>query len=620
MNTLQELVSSLEHKEGIAVSWNDKLSSKDKDGKNIQSDRLQQITFKELYNTINAYSRGFIELGLQKGDSIALISGNNAQWIQLSLGAQNTGIINIPKAEDSKPEDLEYILTHSNPKLVIVEDKKVLNNLNLEKHPEIEHIYSIKDTPGIKNILEIQELGKKSKTELFNVSFDDVAGRIYTSGTTGKPKGVELTHQNLISNMISVRKILTMLDSKDKGMGFLPPWHVFQGAYEILELYMGMELFHSSMSSVPKDFREQNPEEVVIVPRFIEAIYNRVSNAAKEKHVKWLFDFLLPITADYYKRDDGIVKTLEIPFYKVGDKLFFSKVRESLGGNIKCIVCGSSSLPKYLEDFMIASGFDNGKTTFFLEGYGMTEASPVIAARLPGKKMYGTVGVVVDNLEWKIIDPTTNQTLPPGSEGVLKIRGPSVMKGYYNDEEETRKVLSEDGWLNTGDVFRLNKDNTLKFIDRYKNEIKLSSGELINPLPLEETLQESPYINAAVVIGKDSYKYLAVLIHPDYGRVEEYYKSNNMKYDTANPINNLVNPKTGEKVPEIERIIAKDIKDSINKNKKFASHEHIVYFEYIKELRIGEELTATYKIIKRKILEIYHEEVERIDEYMRKKK
>jgi long-chain acyl-CoA synthetase len=610
MKTLQDLVSSLEHKEGVAISWNELIKYKDKNGKDAQKNELQQVTFKELYDTINSYSKGLIELGLKKGDSVAIISGNNPQWINLSLGTNNAGLIDVPINEASKPKELENILVHSKPKIIIIEDNKVLNNIDTKNHPEIEHIFSIKNIEGIKNISDLKKLGENSGARLFNASPDDIAGRLYTSGTTGSPKGVQLSHSNLISNIIALQNMLHLDAATDKGFSILPAWHSFERGHKNLLAYTGVEAFYSNKSTLMNDLKEQKPTMLVLVPRILEKVREKVIDTLTEKKVIGIFTKLYPLSLDYHKRDLDLKKILEYAPYKIEDALFFSKVRDVFGGKVRYLVTGSSSLSKHVEDFFVAAGID------VLEGYGMTETSPVISARRPGKKMYYSVGIPLDDVEVKIVSLETDKTLPQGLEGLIHVKGPNVMKGYYNNEEETKKVLSGDGWLNTGDLGYLNPNQTLKITGRFKELIKLSNGEYINPVLLEDALASSEYIDTAVIIGDDSWKRLGALILPNFEKLKEYYKKVGKEYNHESPMHNLIDPSTGEKRPEIDKLYSDNIDEFVNKNQNFKPNEHIRHFAFIEELR-PEVLTNTLKIMRRKMKETYRDTIEYLDKKIR---
>ena len=586
MKTLQDLVSNLENKEGIAISF----------GEN--KNELQHITFKELYNTINSYSRGFIELGLQKGDSIALFSGNNPQWLGISLGANNTGLIDIPRAETSTANELEYILAHSKPKVLIVENEKVLNKIDLAKHPEITSIYSIQNINGVKNIRELEKLGEQSKAKLFPVEPNDVAGRIYTSGTTADPKGVESTHYNFISNVLALQKMLH-LTTKERSVSYLPPWHQFERVHKYLGTLVDMNAYYAEISSLTNALKIQEPTIFITVPRILIAVHDKVLDKVYKSGFGKVFEYLYPIALDYHKQNKGLKKALEYIPHKIADKLFFEKVRKAFGNKVKYLVCGSAKLPKHIEDFFVAAGMD------VLEGYGLTETSPVISARVPGKKMYYTVGLFLEGIEGKILDPNTNEKLSKGVEGILHVRGPNVMKGYFDNIEETNKVLTKDGWFNTGDRGYLDHEGRLSITGREKDLIKLSGGENINPTPLEDALSESKYIATGIVIGEDSWKNLGALILPNFDELKEYYKDNNMTYDENGPLRNLVETQAKNKIPEIQKLYSKEINRLVNSDPKFKLYDHIRDFEFIEELTVGEELTATLKIIRHKVMKKY---------------
>lgn len=579
-------MSSLYDKDGVAISWNE------------NGNGLQNITFKELHNNINAYSKGFIELGLQKGESIAIFSENNPDWINITLGANNTGLIDIPRGETSTNIELEYILSESKPKILIVEDKKILDKIDLKKHPEIIHLYSIKKIDGVKNINELKELGIKSNAKLFEVQPNDTAGRIYTSGTTANPKGVELSHYNFISNVVALQDMLH-LTLEDKCISYLPAWHAFERTQKYLAMYTGINSFYTSVGSLTADLKIQHPTLVTVVPRILNVAHKKVLEAVNKRGFEKIFKALYPIALKYHKTDSTITKIINYIPYKIADKIFFEKVRKIFGNNVKYLVSGSSGLPHNVEDFFVAAGMD------VLEGYGLTETSPVISGRIPKKKMYYTVGPLLKGIEGKIINPETKEVLPQGVEGIICVKGPNIMKGYYNNKEETDKVLSQDGWFNTGDRGYFTKEKTLIIKGREKEIIKLSSGENINPTLLEDTLTSSKYIATAIVIGEDSWKNLGALILPNFDEIKEYYKNNNITYDENAPLRTLIESPNKNKIPEIQKLYSNEINRLINTNTKFKSYDHIKDFEFIEELTVGEELTATLKIIRHRVMKKY---------------
>ncbi|MGV8140944.1 MAG: AMP-dependent synthetase/ligase [Candidatus Woesearchaeota archaeon] len=603
MRTLQDLVSSLETKEGVAISWNDKILSKDENGKTTQKNDLQQVKFNELYHTINAYSRGLIELGLKKGDSIAIISGNNPQWINLSLGANNTGIIDIPMYDTATPKELKDIIEHSRPKVLIVEDKKVWDKIDMKNHPDTKHIFSIRDIEGLQNILSLKRIGENSTTALFNAEPDDIAGRLYTSGTTGNPKGVQLSHYNLVSDFMATQNILTLLDNTDKGFSFLPASHSFERGHKYITLYKGMNTFYSNIYSLKSDLKEQKPALGIFVPIMLDKSNLGFLDKVNEKKMLWLYNIVFPAALDYHKHDFNIKSVIEYVPYKIGDALFFSKVREAFGGKLKYLVTGSAALKRKTEDFFIAAGLDPQ------EGFGMTETSPVITARRKGMRMFYSVGIPIEGVEVRITNPETGEILPKGVEGEIQTKGPNVMKGYYNNEEETKKVFTLDGYLKTGDLGVINNDKhgTLKVTGRIKELTKVSNGEYINLLSLEEALGKSQYVDTAVVVAEDSLPRPGALFLPNYDKLREYFHKIGKFFDENNPMKNLYEDfKTKKKVPEVDELFSNHINESVNKNKDFKPHEKIGAYEFIDEI----PRTPTLKIKRPALKEQFKETID----------
>jgi long-chain acyl-CoA synthetase len=611
MKTLQDLVSSLEDKEGVAISWNDKIKYIDENGKTKERNELQQVTFKELYDTINAYSRSLIELGLKRDDNVAIISGNNPQWINLSLGTNNAGLIDVPLYDTATPKELKEILEHSKPKVLIVEDKKVWDKIDMKNHPKTKHIFSIKDVEGIQNILELKKIGERSTATLFNADPDDIAGRLYTSGTTGNPKGVQLSHWNLVSDFIATQKVLTLLNNTDKGFSYLPPSHVFERAHKYITLFRGMNTFYSSLYSFKDDLREQQPAFFIAVPVVLKkikgGILDKMSDTKVIGNIKaiGIYNKLYPFALDYHSHNFNLKSLVEYVPYKVGDVLLFSKVRDFFGGKLKYLITGSAGIDRDTENFYIAAGMDP------LEGLGMTETSPVITARRPGMHMNHSVGIPIEGVNMRIADPDTDKALPNGVEGEIQVKGPIVMKGYYNNEEETRKVFTQDGYLKTGDlgIINLDKHNTWRVTGRIKERTKASNGEYINLSSLEEALEKSPYVDTAVVVSDDSLPRPGALIRVNYDKFKELYHRIGKFFDEENLMKNLYEDIiTRKKVPEVEEVISNHINESVNKNADFKSHERIGAYEFIDEV----PMTPTYKIKRMAVKEKFKDTIDYI--------
>ncbi|MFH1174458.1 MAG: long-chain fatty acid--CoA ligase [archaeon] len=565
MDTLQELVQSLEKKPGVALSW--------KDG---------QLSYAELYGKITAFSKGLHVLGLEPGDTIAVFSKNLPEWILVSLGINNAGMVDVPRGEDNSPEDLAYIIEHSESKLVIVDDestlKKVTGKIGQDK------IYSIKPIAGAKNIADIIAEGMNTEIPLPSVSPDQTASIIYTSGTTGNPKGVELTHRNFASNMDAVLARLA-ITSEDKNMSILPAWHTFERIAKYVFLAIGSESYYTTQRSLMKDLQTQKPTVMASVPRIWESVYSMILKNIREKSPEGSFMDKLFTRAVAY----GNHKTpLNWAAYQLCNIFIFSKVRKQLGGNFRFAVSGGSGLPQHIDDFYRAAEIK------ILEGYGMTETSPVLSVRSFYADEKHSVGKPLENLDIKISE-----------DGVLFVKGPSIMKGYFKNPEATKEVLSTDGWLCTGDLAHMNDQGCLVITGRAKDLIKLSNGEYVNPAGIELALKNSPYIDAVVVVGQDA-KHLGALIVPNLDLLELYCKNQGIAF-SRNPtaFKEYVLPhKT------IKALFTAEIK-KYNATAGFKNYEIINdYLLLPTPFTVGKELTASLKVKRRAVEQVYQREIQ----------
>jgi len=547
--------------------------------------KKQIISFTELCEEINSFSRGFVEMGLKKGDRVAVFSSNTVRWVSFSLGMNNTGIINVPRGENASEEDMNYITEHSGARIAIVENETVLKKFRAHPHKNIEAVYSIDSVSSIPGIDEIRERGIKSKKMLFPVEPDDIASIIYTSGTTGRPKGVMLSHYNIISNITSLHSRVPVTP-EDRSISALPAWHIFEWAAKLFWIRAGTECFYSKIPDLPQTFEEQKPTMMPSVPRIWEAFYKRIIRTINQEPAlkRTMIKFLLAVAVDHARRKRRFdpLRILEAPIHRLFDKKAFASLREKIGGRLRYALSGGGKLPHYLDDFFHAANIE------ILEGYGLTETSPIIAARTPGKHELYTVGKPLEGVSVRIVDPATQEDLPPGSEGLILVKGPNVMKGYYRDEEATKNVLAGE-WFNTGDKGILSKKGLLTITGRYKETIVLHNGENINPSAIEEELLKSPFITAAFIFDQENW-YINALIVPNLDVLKEYCAKNAISYEDTKPEEML-------KHLTVKTLFEKEIRKLINRNPKFRPFEAIRNFELLeKEFRIGEEYTETLKL------------------------
>ena len=570
IETLQDLVESLNHRDKVAISWKE-------DGKKWEK---KELTYKELHDQILNYSKGFLELGLEKGDRVAIFSRNVPEWIALSLGINNAGLIDVPRGEKRSVEEISYILSQSEPKVVIVEDKELLQKVDQarnEKSLNIELILSIKEIEGIKNIKYVQEKGKNSEIDLPSVKKEDSASIIYTSGTTGTPLGVELTHGNFTSNLSALKNRFRVTED-DKFLSILPAWHVFERMVKYSALYTGAETFHSlpQIEAISRDFKEQRPTIMACVPQLLEKMYERVIREVNKggSMKKMIFN--------------ASMKSRVIGHFILGNR-----IRAKLGDNFGFFISGGAALPPHIDRFFDAAGIE------IIEGYGLTQASPVVSTRVFGRKSLYTVGIPLDGVKVKIMDPNSSgKEIGKYQKGIIYVKGPNIMKGYYKNPKKTKEDLSEDGWLNTKDLGYFDSKGNIKIAGRQDRLIIPRSGENVSPEPLEDLMKKSKYISESVVVGH-GWKALGALIVPNSENLKVYCKENNIPYsDNLDKI--LKNPK-------IRELYTNEIRKFVNGQQEFKIREFILLEKPFDEKKV---YTDTLKLKVGEVEKLYSKEVD----------
>jgi long-chain acyl-CoA synthetase len=611
MNTLKDLVDSLEQKgRKTAISFR-------------EGDIKKNISFQELHARVQEYAQSFLSLDLKKGDRVALFAGNHPQWLPISLAINYAGLIDVPRGEDATAEELDYIIKHSGAEVIIVENQKTFEKVKATNPGK--RFLSI---DPVKDIPDIDALSKhiRPKKGLPTIEPDDIASIIYTSGTTGNSKGVMLTHQNYVSDVEgSIRRLSVTPD--DKILSILPPWHVFERHVKYVGLIAGTQTHYTNVKLFLQDMEREQPTLFASVPRIWETIYQHAMKKVNELPTlqRLLVNFALKASEDYCTLSDyDPKKILEFIPHLIADKTIYDKLRKKTGGRLKLAISGGAALPKYLDHF-----FSNARIPLF-EGYGMTETSPVMAIRRTDRKSFGTVGPILDNLEAKIVDPATgevlaecrytdpadpkmpvviNHTDKKPAEGVLHIKGPIIMKGYYDNPEATAQVL-KDGYMNTGDRAYFDTQANLHITGREKDIIVLLSGENVNPNKIEMALGESDFIQYVVIVGQD-WKQLGVLLGPNFGALERYCKENSIQYSG--------NKQELVMLPQIQALYGQEVKRLVNTNPSFNQSSRLQEFRIMpNEFIIGRELTQTMKLKKREIEKMYAPEVKAMGETINK--
>lgn len=525
-----------------------------------------------------AISNALIHLGVQPGDNVATISNNRPEWNFLDMGIQMAGAVHVPVYPTITEADYEYILDHSGTKLVFVSGQDLYKKIAhiLPKVPLIEEVFSIDAVDGIRQLDALVEIGKQHEypDEISKrcdaIDEHDVATIVYTSGTTGNPKGVMLSHHNLISNFIGVSYIPTF-GEEGKALSFLPLCHVYERMLVYLYQYLGISVYYAeNLATVGDNVREIKPDMMSAVPRFLEKVYDRIlSKGRKLKGIKrMIFGWAVSMARNYNENGNNSWHyNLRL---KLADKLVLSKWREALGGNFKIIVSGSAALQPRLVKVFRAAGLP------VYEGYGLTETSPVIAvtSTMPNGIKAGTVGPPLRGVEVKIAE-----------DGEILARGPNIMKGYYKEPELTKEVIDEDGWFHTGDVGRVEPAGQLRITGRKKEIFKSSLGKYIAPELIENKLKSSPFIDNAMVVGEHQ-RFPAALIVPDFAHLKSWCAIKEIPYsDNAEMV-------------KLERIRKRFLKEVNRFNKELSSHEQIRKIEILDHLWAVDsgELTPTLKL------------------------
>jgi long-chain acyl-CoA synthetase len=594
---------------------------------------FKAITYQQLYDKVEKLSWNFSRLGVNEGDKIGLICDNRKEWLALDLALLSLGAADVPRGCDSMAGELLYILDFSGCPMAVLENIQQLNKI-LPYHKELPYLKKVvlidmpADTPEIpwelysyEDLLtrESDNLPENYLDKLIDESKgEDLATLIYTSGTTGEPKGVMLTHENF---MHQVRNIFSQanLEPGDIWLSVLPVWHSFERVLQYIALGAANTIAYSKPIGkiMLMDLQTLNPQWMASVPRIWSAIESGVARNIKAKGpVTWgLFSFFLAVASAHQAMENRLLgqvadfrKKFTLPLYilyplpwlilkplrMLGNVIVFKKIQAKVGTGFKAGISGGGALPPRLYKFFKAIGIQ------ILEGYGLTETAPVVAFSPQHHPVMGVVGRPWPGTEIKIVNEE-GKTLPANKKGVVMLKGPQVMRGYYEKPELTKAVLSDDGWLNSGDLGIMTIKGELKIVGRAKDTIVLLGGENIEPVPMEQKLAESPYIEQAVVVGQDQ-KYLAALLIPDYDALEAYAKENNLAYE------NRIHLKD---VHAILELITSEISRLISDKTGFRSYERIYQFHLLrKSFEVGKELSGKQDIKRHVIYEMYKKEID----------
>ncbi len=560
---------------------NDALAGKDNGG-------WKKYSTSEWIDNCRHVSYGLMKLGIGKDDKIASITFNRPEWNFLDMGVQQIGAIHIPIYPTISDTDYAYILEHAEVKYVFVAGEEMYRRIKdiVANIPTIKDIYTFSDLYGTKHLDELIQLGKVNPQpdELQkikdSITPDDLVTIIYTSGTTGTPKGVMLTHDNIVSNFKAVSYI-PPYGPEHRAMSFLPICHIYERMMNYAFMYLGLSMYYlANIGVVAESLREVHPHVFTTVPRLLEKVYDKIlmkgRNLSGIKKMIFFWANNVGLRYEIGKEKRNPVYGLKL---KIARKLVFSKWKAALGENLDIVVSGGAALQPRLNRIFWAVGLR------ILEGYGLTETSPVIAVSdfSPNGIKFGTVGPVLRGVQVKIAD-----------DGEILVKGPNVMKGYYKAPDLTKEVIDSDGWLHTGDVGLIEPEGQLRITDRKKVIFKTSFGKYIHPQILENAFKESPFIDQIMVIGENE-PYPAALIVPDFNHLRSWCEVKGIPY-TINA-----------EMIAMPRIRARFQKEVTHYNQRFGKYERISKFEILDHewgVETG-QLSATLKLRRSHLMKTY---------------
>jgi long-chain acyl-CoA synthetase len=509
------------------------------------------LTYTQLCQQIQQFAAGLQTLEVKQGDRVSLIADNSPRWFIADQGIMTAGGVNAVRSSQAELEELIYILANSGSTILVAEDLKTFYRLQkrLEALPIRLVILLSDETPPaaetfqIYSFAQLMEIGQKNTLQAVKQSRDQLATLIYTSGTTGKPKGVMLSHGNLL-HQVTTLGVVVQPQPGDIVLSILPIWHSYERTAEYFLLSLGCTQVYSNLRSIKRDLKEFKPHYMVAVPRLLESIYEGVQKQFHEQPAsrQHLINFCLRVSEKYIQarrtaeglnllnlnpswseRLAALIQAAALkPLHSLAQRLVYSKVREATGGRIKQTISGGGALPKHIDDFFEIIGVE------ILVGYGLTETSPVTHARRYWRNLRGSAGQPIPATQVKIVDPETRKPLPVGKQGLVLLRGPQIMQGYYQNPEATAKAIDSEGWFDSGDLGWVTPENDLILTGRAKDTIVLRNGENIEPQPIEDACLRSPYIEQIVLVGQDQ-KSLGALIVPNLQALQKWAESQNLQ-------------------------------------------------------------------------------------------
>jgi long-chain acyl-CoA synthetase len=588
------------------------------------------ITYGQLAKLIQQFATGLQQLGVQAGDRISLIADNSHRWFVADQGIMTAGAVDAVRSAQAEKEELLFIIANSGSTALVVEDIKTLNKLRdrLSNPPIRVIILLSEETPPpdenlqVLNFSQLMEIGAKSTFQPVAYNRTDLASLIYTSGTTGKPKGVMLSHDNLLHQVLTFG---TVVQPKvgDITLSILPSWHVYERTVEYFLLSQGCTQVYTNLRSVKRDLKEFKPHLMLGVPRLWESIYEGVQKQFREQpaNKQRLINNLLTISYKYTQARRiaqglsldhlhasgferlaaNILALILYPLHTLGGKLVYGKVREATGGRIKHMISGGGALARHIDEFFEIIGVQ------ILQGYGLTETSPVTNVRRPWRNILGSSGQPIAGTEVKIVDPETRVSLPTGKRGLVLLKGPQIMEGYYQNPEATAKAIDPEGWFDSGDLGWVTPQNDLVLTGRAKDTIVLSNGENIEPQPIEDACLRSPYIDQIMLVGQDQ-RSIGALIVPNVEVLAQWAAEQNLSLSIQDDnVTDASSQKIDLESKIIQDLFRKELNREVQNRPGYRPDDRIGPFRLILEPFSIENglLTQTLKIRRHVVTERY---------------
>jgi long-chain acyl-CoA synthetase len=583
--------------------------------------------YREIATQIKLFATGLQSLGIQPHTGVALFADNSPRWLIADQGIMLTGAFNAVRSSQADSEELLSILDNSQAQTLVIEDLKTLAKLSDKLvDRSIDLIILLSDEqPDLElpikllNFNQTIALGQSTKFIPIALKKTDLATLIYTSGTSGNPKGVMLSHGNLLHQVNTCGTVIPAQPG-DRVLSILPSWHCYERSCEYYLLSQGCTQTYTNIRYFKQDLKDIRPEYLVAVPRLLESVYEGIQKQFREQpaNKQKLVDTLLAASKKYIEAR-RIVQGLSLeclqpslsqklnarlqvailaPVHAIADQLVYAKIREATGGKIKNIIIGGGSLAKHLDLFFEIAGVD------VLLGYGLTETAPITNVRRPWQNLRLSSGQPLPGTEIKIVDVETRESVSIGQKGLVLIRGPQVMQGYYRDPEATAKAIDPEGWFNSGDLGMLTPNNDLTITGRAKDTIVLSNGENIEPTPIEDACLRSQYISQIVLVGQDQ-KSLGAIVVPNFEALQQWASSQNLPFDYSTA------PIVDTKILEDSQVInlfRGELNREVKDRPGYRADDKIVVIRLICEPFSIENglLTQTLKIRRPVVMERYH--------------